>query len=707
MVDLDIQDHPAFWKTISRFGLSDAAELIEHEKQTRPARIEQAFRRGAQGEPDPGHCDQQLFDRMWLGEDLEQVNAALQEDLTRDLTTLKAHKEDPKQSPAYGLYHLSRNARLLSYYFCFASGSRLFPGRLSASTQALLVELLWWRTQGKNDIAIARRSTWWIGGSENHDLNTKTTNLLVSAILAGEPGYADRPLPNRGYGCAPGYHQAGYNPQGASQPHRVGTGRANWSDGRPHTAAEHYAAWVEHLKTYFTERAKKGFFLEHGAPGYMRYTISYILLVCNFCPDATLRRQAGMFLDLFWADWALLQLGGLRGGPKTRHHHSAGQYDAMSDWARFHLGGPGLTTANYAQQLLGDYAWDPIIWELLLDRQGAGEFAYMSRGIGEEEETCPRPGGVERAMMGDRESRMVRYNWITPDYVLGTQMDHPLAMHNHLSAAGRWQGLVTADLGARIATVSLEPFPGKTRPGNAYCMELMYHSVQDRQVLITQQKRRWMQINPDWFPSNESIHDVPFGLFIGDGWSNRVEQEGWLFLEQANTYAAIRVLRLKADVNPLSWATGTDPYEHSVEQESESYTWDQNDTLLRLVNKFSPIIIEAGRRADYPTLADFQRQILANKLEIYRTVVTRETRIIIVYKGAEAREIVFNAANHADIPTVDGQPIDYRYPLTFDAPYLRAAYDSGVVEITKGDRRQVLDFNRAERQVVQAAGATR
>jgi hypothetical protein len=691
MFDINEKNHIHFWNEISKRFAADIPEMIEAEKKSRVQRIEEAFRAGM--EVDTTGVDQQLFDKMWLDNDIDAVNAELVMDFTRDLETTKARKTDSTISPAYDLYHLMRNSRLISFYFCFGSKSTRFPGRLHPETEKLLLELLWWRTMDKNDISITRNSTWWISGSENHDLNSKVTNMLSSAIFADEADYCEKIYPDYGYGCSPGYMSAGYNPEAGDAPEMKGKERAVWSDGNEYRAVEHYEALLEYLKEYFAERVKKGFFLENGSPGYMRFTIAYILLLYNFCPDAALRQQVKMFLDLFWVDWALQSLGGLRGGPKTRHHNKVGSYDAMSDWARFYLGGSGLTTVNYMQQLIGDYSFNPLLWEMVIDRKGLGSFAYISRGIGEEEETCPRPFGVERTMTGNRESRMVKYSYVTPDYVLGTQMDHPLAVHNHLSAHGRWQGLITSDLNSRILTISLEQFRGKTDPGNDYSIELMYHSAQSKGVLITQQKRRWTQLNPDWFPTYDQLYDIDFGLYIGSGWQTRIEQDGWLFLEQDDTYAAIRILRVKTDPDPLAFAKGTDRYENYVEIDYDSYSWNEPKTILKLANKFSPIIIEAGRRDDYSTLADFKKQILANKLEIHKTVATHETKIIVVYKGADAEEIVFNAANQADVPTVGGKYINYRYPKTFDAPYLQADYESGVVEMKKGDHRQVLNFN--------------
>ena len=687
----EIDDHVSFWQTITEYDGTDVPDLIEAERQTRNTRVERAFVDGAN--TDFTGTDQQLFNRMWIGDDLTQVNDALRVDFTSDLASIQAHVKDPTHAPVHGLYSLTRNTRLISFYYCFSSKSAIYPGRLDRETEQLLLELLWWRTMDKNDIAITRKSTWWIAGSENHDLNTKVTNLLTSAIFAEVPDYLSRAYPDSGHGCAAGYMSAGYHPGADENPELKGRERAAWSDGKRYVAANHYDSWLGFFKEYFAERARKGFFLENGAPGYMKYTVSYILLLYNFCPDPGLRREVKMFLDLFWTDWALQQIGGLRGGPKTRHHSTAGEYDSMSEWARFYLGGVGTTAANYSQQLIGDYAWNPTIWELVIERERLGAFAYISRGIGEEEETCPRPFGVERTLTGECESRMVKYSWITPDYILGTQMDHPGAVHNHLSLAGRWQGLITSDVNSRISTVSLEPFAGKTKSGNDYCMELAYHSVQHKQVLITQQMRRWMQINPDWFPSYPQIYEVDFGVFIGNGWQTRVEHAGWVFLEQDDTYAAIRVLRVKSDPDPLAFAKGTDRYATYVELHDVSYTWNDSNTVMRLINKFSPIIIEAGRRADHSTLEDFQRRVLANKLEIHKTVATHETKIIVVYKDAQAEEIVFNAANPFDVPTIGGRYIDYSHPKTFDSPYLNGNYDSGIITVRKDQSRLTMNFN--------------
>jgi hypothetical protein len=75
----------------------------------------------------------------------------------------------------------------------------------------------------------------------------------------------------------------------------------------------------------------------------------------------------------------------------------------------------------------------------------------------------------------------------------------------------------------------------------------------------------------------------------------------------------------------------------------------------------------------------------------------------LVYKGAgkDAKEILYNMENPADVPSIGGELVTYSCPKTFDSPYLSSDYDSGVVTVQCGGRKFVLDFNKA---VVQDVG---
>lgn len=612
-------------------GITDkaVAQRMAEERQSRPRRVRAAFEAGAK--TDFSGRDRQLLDLLWLGRDVDAVNRELLGFYQTEIRKVRENRAD--------LWSLTANGRLLFTYYRL--GSSLAP-----DTRRALLELLWLRTEHKNDIALARQSTWWMTGSENHDLNAKAVNLVSSRIFMNESEYRDRIYPDPGHGGGYGYwfHQMYEN-----DPAPVPEGRAQLSDGKPHNAREHYLAWLRFLQEYFTERIRKGFFLERASPGYMKYTLAYIQLIHDYCGDERLRRITRHFLDVVWADWAQEQIAGVRGGPKTRHHNNLGGYDSMTEMATFYLGGPGQTSHLYNLQLVSDYTWPEEIWQLALDREGLGVFADIGRGIGEEETTRPRPPGAERTMLGNRESRLVKYSWVTPDYILGTQMDHPDAVHNHLSAAGRWHGMITsAAPDARV--VFTGGFDPNTRRPD---MELMLNTVQHRNVLIVQQARRWTQINPDWYPARDQ-YNKPVEVSLGTAWDRVEEKDGWVFAQAGNAYAAIRVV-----------AEGSAP----------AYTRNRCYNNICCNNKFSPVILEAGRRADYPSLAEFERAVLAAPLRLLRTVVPGW--YILSY-----RDIVFNAAN-TSVPTVAGEPFDYTPRKVFDSPFLSSEYGSGVVTILK------------------------
>jgi hypothetical protein len=678
------------WNEIAEiFKGSEAStsDRIQQEAVTRKARIERAFTRCA--ETEFSGRDRQIFDLMWLGKELETLNEELMDDLHLELRELAAEEHDKNVHLTYGHYSLMRSLRLISFYYCFGSKGN---GRLTDKSEALLLEVLWERTKYKNDIAVTRTSTWWMTGSENHDLNTNVCNLITSRIFMDEEEYKERIFPNLGFGDGIAYGEGGdfTRPEAAI----LQAGKADLSDGKSYTAEDHYAAWKQYFLAYFAERAKRGFFLENGACGYMKWTLNFILGLYNFCGDENLRNQIRMFQDLVWADWAVQQLGGVRGGPKTRHHYEAGGYDSMSDMARFYAGGNGKSTFIYVQQLLSDYHWSKVIWELVFDVKSIENYSYISRGLGEEQPLFPRPLGCERTMLCDVESRIVKYSYVTPDYILGTQMDHPLALFSHLGIAGRWQGLVTSDPDVRITTVALDTAPGTVKEGKEYSLELMFSSVQHENVLITQQSRRWMQANPDWYPAYDNRYNRPFGIYIGKSWDQVIEKNGWVFACKDNTYAAIRVIQLKTDDDPLAWAKGTDTFKNQIVLREDSYSWNGDNTIISCNNRFSPVIIEMGNKAEYQTFANFIQRIQDNPLQLYKTVVTGETGVIIVYTGCSkgAKEIVYNAANPHDAAKIGGEYIDYSYPKVFDSPQIQSDYDSGVVILQSTTETEMLDF---------------
>ncbi|MCA9744359.1 hypothetical protein KC734_22660 [candidate division KSB1 bacterium] len=618
---------------------------------------------------------------LWLGKDLDQVNETLLDIFTTD------DQEIRQKYRLNDYWDLAINQQFYHMYYAFGKNGTLFPGHLYPKTEKAMLELLWQRMEYKDDIHLTRHSTWWMIGSENHDLVAKVSSLITSQIFMNEPEYKDRIYPDLGTGGGYKYwFHSMYSNDRVDGPQ----GRAHEKDGKDYTPADHYQAWLAYFDRYFSERAKKGFFLEVASPGYMAVSVSYLTDLFDLCSDAKLKNKAEKFLDLVWAEWAQDQLNGVRGGAKTRAKAANRWADAMYRFARFYFGGEGDAGTHYFTQLLSNYKLKPIIWNIALDRDGLGEFAYISRKPGEEQNIWPRPLGAERTMLCDTESRFVRYSWVTPDYILGCQMDHPAAVHSHLSVQARWLGLTfKGENGPRVYPTDAVKIPGGTyRSEGGYC-----RSVQHENVMLVQQSRRWFQVNPEWYPA-KIIADKDFGIYFGDNHDRLLEKDGWIFVENGDAFLAVRVVEGEY---AQGWTIGQTDSTSGLTSEliEESYTWSPDKKMIFLHDKYAGMIFEASRRVHHKTLEDFMADILDNELILEKTVVPGFH--ILRYKGCgpNAKELYFNLANN-EISMIGGKRINFAPDMLFDSPFIQSKYNSGIIKISKDDRELVLDFNTQE-----------
>jgi hypothetical protein len=409
-------------------------------------------------------------------------------------------------------------------------------------------------------------------------------------------------------------------------------------------------------------------------------------------------------MTLYWAEWAQVSISGVRGGPKTRHHKNVEEDSATANLISFHLGGPANAATWWYWNLINDYRLPPVIWRMALDRDGMGSYTYSARGVGEEEDVWPRPLGTERTLTIDTKARFLKTTYVTPDYTLGTQMDHPAAVHSHLSITGRWHGMTFAQSAkSRIVPVGLvslaNPHNHLVSADKSFDLELMLQTVQHQQTLIVQQARRWTAVHPEWYPNHPS-YSRPMGIWLGKDWDQQTERDGWVFVQKGRAYAAIRPVlwdeayekerQTRTQGNQIFFNASDD--RSTVKLRTDSYTWHEDLSILMLEDAHSPVIIEAGSRRDYPTMSDFAVDVLDNPIALYKTVMPGSN--ILVYKGCseEAPEIVFNAGV-PQIPTIGGEPVNYRYPMTFDSPYLQSEYGSGKILIQYGGEQHSLEFN--------------
>ena len=634
--------------------------------------------------------------KLTLGEDLDKANAALHKMLTTK------DKGELFEYHLYNYWYDHGSLSLAIMYLLFSDKSDYMPGRMSKANQKALLELLWESNLEVNNINLTKKSTWWIIGSENHDLQgLKIPSLFASQIFMNEPEYADRPYPNYMFGDHRSWFTRKTGPDHPS--------KENSASKEKYTAKDQYKAWVSFFKEYIRERAEKGFFQEVGSPGYGRSTVTMFWNIYEYCDDKTLKADAKKFLDLIFASWAQDQLGGIQGGAMTRCYDNYilnPHRDFYFGLTSFFFGGSAIESNGQPGFVLpyNDYQLPDYVWDMALDRRGLGKFEFVSRKPGEAEDIWPRPLGTENTILCNSErSRFVRYSWITPSYILGTQMDHPAAFHTHTSAHGRYQGVQFNDGQiSRIATTNVDT-ADEAKWKIDKSVGPLFRSVQYKTTLISQQIPSVPQGHPQWFPGGygdrlkqEKLFD--YGLIFSGDFDTIDETNGWIFIQEGNGYAAIRVVD---DEAPSKSAFNTnltlrerfyDPLLVSTLKLShDTFQWNKDKTMLKFNYIWSPVIIETSDRDEYKTLADFKKDILDNELTLHKGHVSVKGFYHLTYTSCKGDEYYFNASTN-ETPMVNGEYINYAYPKTFHSPYIESDYGNGAIKIKTSDGTKTLKF---------------
>ncbi len=146
----------------------------------------------------------------------------------------------------------------------------------------------------------------------------------------------------------------------------------------------------------------------------------------------------------------------------------------------------------------------------------------------------------------------------------------------------------------------------------------------------------------------------------------RTEEAGWVFVEAPHAYAAVR------------------PVDGGFTWEGADHNW------MRLEDAYSPVIIEVARHADFPDLAAFSKAVLANPFS-YRDRVLE-------YTGLQDSGRFTFFAKSGEPPQINGAPVQYAPPFTYQSPFITSTYPADQVTIRKDHRSLILDFSSGKRE---------
>jgi hypothetical protein len=458
------------------------------------------------------------------------------------------------------------------------------------------------------------------------------------------------------------------------------------NDGR--TVQAHYEANVEYMKEHMRQRARKGFFTEISSGGYAGRMHNMYFMINEISPDPELRRLARLSLDLWWTFWAEEQILGERGGGKVRHrgmrgllpnteshmtnawyYHGTGNRDL----ARLRDADGGTALATEYIRLLSDYRPPAYVTEILQDRRSAPAYSVTQRRIGRsagQDENGPPEILNEVRTIFDRESiprynfydyensGVLKYSWVSPNFVLGTNMRPPLDVREWTagSAQSWWHGLLVRDPGT--------PYPQRVVPTVIYDRDSMgeQYAVQSRGSFMTR------KLNDAWSPRQDNSR-LPMGVYISDGLRRHTTVEGgFIFINSPTTWVAVRVAQGEFV-----------PANQRLEPRHA-----RAGTFYGLENETAPVIIEAAEHSEHRTFEAFKAAARAAAL----------SHADGVYRYASLSGDVLSMFDDRSTPMINRTAIDYEPEVAYSSRYVFSDWDSGIIRVTVAGGEHVLNFMR-------------
>ncbi len=507
------------------------------------------------------------------------------------------------------------------------------PRRITKETEAILLEYMWAYTRkcswlGKAEFE--KSKTWHVYCSENHHSMDFTCHWHFSKYAKDLREYRDKKC----------------------------------DDGA--TLSEHYQAWNKYFVAYCRERARRGICVEMRSDGYNSTLIKGFYNFYDF-GDPQVSKYAGMLLDLYFAYWSEEQILGHMGGGGSRikgnnvftQNRSSG--NAQLAWFYFAIGQQPELSGHDIGAMLSSYRPPTVVVDIARDTVGRGTYEIRQRvqGLGEQGHTMPhmdRPDQQPNKFRTDG-GGILRYSYCDPAFILGTPMTEarPLSDWIMISSQSRWQGVIFhGEHDPRIV-----PLP---RADDNRVAFNQFWSVQHKGSLITQKLK-----------THKGAAEMMVWM-SASGLGEPVREGEVVFVEAPGAYAAIRVG--SGDFKIVQQVLEGKKEEGSKFQSPPGH-------VVIPVDEYAPVVLEVMAKDKVASFTDFKSMVS----DCHGSFEGSTFRYKTIYG-----DVLTLDTSYQQNPTINGKPVDYAPDKVFDSPFLNADYLGGVVTISKGNRRKMLDF---------------
>lgn len=452
------------------------------------------------------------------------------------------------------------------------------------------------------------------------------------------------------------------------------------------TIENHCRAWSRFWVKFFHLFPNEGTDMDIAHPSsYGECTAGAFYDLFDLADDPEVRRLAGNFLTLFWAEVAAEfdpRIGERVGMATTRWPDYAG---SRTFWARpllycyqWHDNDDSDPSLGMATFLTSSYRPPEIVTAIARDRNRGCYLATsrrpgMTSGDGIEETTTnyrADDGGQPRIMVDKHgDSHFRRDVYYTPDYALGTLATDP--RRNYISDV-----VLTPNMGATFATGLRDRI---VVMGTGYYPLRPTSGITGKAVSIIARDANAKLGHGDRFVSAGTR------VFVSNGnlWNNRSEDaSGWFFTRSGDACAAIRPGGSGYHTN-VTDMTMTFAHAREVNRKVTEIA-EKNGHFLELNDMWAPVVIQMGRAADYKSFEDFQVAVKASRFEY------QDGKLLYVSAAGDTYEYW---ARGAQLPRINGKEMNLNPSKTFDSPFLSMVHGSSNAVITfPGHRDLVLDF---------------
>jgi hypothetical protein len=147
-----------------------------------------------------------------------------------------------------------------------------------------------------------------------------------------------------------------------------------------------------------------------------------------------------------------------------------------------------------------------------------------------------------------------------------------------------------------------------------------------------------------------------------------------LFARKGDTYCAVKVVKGNAT---FSWPIKTDYRNGKGDLKAGIY--------LELENAESPIVFEVSPKEDYVSYAAFKAEIKSNTLTEEGSVLT--------YSSKAYENTLTLYSDYSQLPKINSKTVNLNPDFVYQSPFINGDFGQGVVTISKGAKKLVLNFN--------------